>query len=101
MEIDKKKEVVDSAFLEDDAWNISTYKLVPNLRGDPFIIGYHIPQGVGWGREWDREKRWEVPDVHNKLLVYLIFLHTYLSYIASILQVNTVVCRTIQQLSIL
>ena len=32
---------MDSA-LEGNAWNIATYKLVPNLRGDPFIVGYHV-----------------------------------------------------------
>ena len=31
------------SLLEGDAWNITTYKLVPDLQGDPFIIGYHVP----------------------------------------------------------
>ena len=39
----ERREVVDLAFLEGDAWNIATYELVPDLRGDPFIVGYHIP----------------------------------------------------------
>ena len=33
---------MDSA-LEGDAQNIAIYELVPDLRGDPFIIGYHVP----------------------------------------------------------
>ena len=28
---------------EGDAWNITTYKLVPDLQGDPFVIGYQVP----------------------------------------------------------
>ena len=39
----ERREAVDSAFLEDDAWNIATYKPVPDLWGDPFVIGYHVP----------------------------------------------------------
>ena len=31
------------SLLEGDAWNIATYELVPDLWGDPFIVGYHIP----------------------------------------------------------
>ena len=31
------------SLLEDDAWNIPTYELVPDLQRDPFIIGYHVP----------------------------------------------------------
>ena len=31
------------SLLEGNAWNIATYELVPNLRGDPFIVGYHVP----------------------------------------------------------
>ena len=31
------------SLLEGDAWNITTYELVPDLQGDPFIIGYHVP----------------------------------------------------------
>ena len=31
------------SLLEDDAQNITTYKLVPDLPGDPFVIGYHVP----------------------------------------------------------
>ena len=38
-----RKEAVESAFLEGSAWNIATYKLVPDLWGDPFVIGSHIP----------------------------------------------------------
>ena len=64
MEIERER-VVDSAFLEGDAQNIAACKLVPDLWGDSFIIGYHIPQGVGWWRGWDGEKRWGVPDVCN------------------------------------
>ena len=30
------------SLLEGDAWNIATYKLVPDLWGDSFIVGYHI-----------------------------------------------------------
>ena len=33
---------MDSA-LEDDAQNIAAYELVPNLQGDPFVVGYHVP----------------------------------------------------------
>ena len=31
------------SLLEGDAQNIAAYELVPDLWGDPFIIGYHIP----------------------------------------------------------
>ena len=31
------------SLLEGNAWNIATYELVPNLQGDPFIVGYHVP----------------------------------------------------------
>ena len=48
MEIGREKGAVDSAFLESDAWNITIYELLPDLQGDSFIVGYHIPQGVGW-----------------------------------------------------
>ena len=47
--------MVDSAFLEGDAWNITTYKLVPDLQ-DPFIVGYHVPQEVGQWRGWNGKK---------------------------------------------
>ena len=33
---------MDSA-LEGDAWNITTYELVPDLQGDLFVVGYHVP----------------------------------------------------------
>ena len=33
---------MDSA-LEGNAWNIATYELVPDLQGDPFVVGYHVP----------------------------------------------------------
>ena len=39
----KRREVVDSAFLKGDAWNIAIYELVPDLSEDPFIVGYHVP----------------------------------------------------------
>ena len=60
-----KRGAVDSAFLEGNAQNIATYELVPDLQGDPFVIGYHVPQGVGWRRGWDRRKRWGFPNVCN------------------------------------
>ena len=31
------------SLLEDDAWNITTYEPVPDLWGDSFIVGYHVP----------------------------------------------------------
>ena len=31
------------SLLEGDAQNITTYKLVPDLPGDSFVIGYHVP----------------------------------------------------------
>ena len=31
------------SLLEADAWNITAYELVPDLRGDFFVIGYHVP----------------------------------------------------------
>ena len=31
------------SLLEGDAQNITTYELIPDLWGDPFIIGYHVP----------------------------------------------------------
>ena len=37
------REVMDSA-LEGDAQNIAVYELVPDFWGDPFIVGYHVPQ---------------------------------------------------------
>ena len=42
---------------EGDAWNITTYELVPNFYRDLFIIGYHIPQKVGWRRGQDGGQR--------------------------------------------
>ena len=38
------------SLLEGDAQNTATYELIPDLQGDPFVIGYHVPQGVGWWR---------------------------------------------------
>ena len=31
------------SLLESNAWNIATYKLVPDLQGNTFVIGYHDP----------------------------------------------------------
>ena len=31
------------SLLESNAQNIATYELVPDLGGDPFVIGYHVP----------------------------------------------------------
>ena len=53
------------SLLEGNAWNITTYELVPDLQEDPFVVGYHVPQRVGWQRGWDRGKRWGVPDICN------------------------------------
>ena len=38
----KEREAVDLA-LEGNARNITAYELVPDLQGDPFIVGYHVP----------------------------------------------------------
>ena len=54
------------SLLESDARNITTYELVPDLWGDPFIVGYHVPQGVGQWRGWDGGKRWGIPDIYNR-----------------------------------
>ena len=54
------------SLLEGDAQSIATYELVPDLQGDPFVIGYHIPQEVEWWRGWDGGKRWGVPNICNK-----------------------------------
>ena len=51
----------------------TTYKLVPDLGGDPFIIHDHIPQGVGWWRGWKWGKRWGVPDICNSLRLPAFF----------------------------
>ena len=80
MEIYKEKGMVDSAFLEGNAQNIGTYELVPDL-GDPFVVGYHVPQGVGWGRGWDRGKRWVVPDICNITLLVAFKFHLKNSYL--------------------
>ena len=64
MKIERKR-AVDLAFLEGDTWNITTYKLVPDLWGDSFVIGYHVPQGVGWWRGQDGGKGRGIPDVCN------------------------------------
>ena len=50
---------------EGNARNITTYKLVPDLCRDSFVIGYHVPESVGQWREWNGGKRWGVPDVCN------------------------------------
>ena len=50
---------------EGDAWNITTYELVPDLYRDPFVVGYHVPESVGQWREWNGGKRWGVPDICN------------------------------------
>ena len=47
MEIEKERGG-GLSLLEGDAQNIAAYKLVLELGGDPFVIGYHAPQGVGW-----------------------------------------------------
>ena len=31
------------SILEDNAQNIAIYKLIPDLQGDPFVVGYHVP----------------------------------------------------------
>ena len=41
-EMDKKRDN-GLSLLEGDAQNIATYELVPDLWGDPFVIGYHVP----------------------------------------------------------
>ena len=64
MEIERERES-GLSLLEGNAWNIATYELVPDLQGDPFVIGYYVPQGVEQWRGWDRRKRWGVPDVCN------------------------------------
>ena len=38
------------SLLEGDAQNIAAYELFPDLEGDPFVVGYHVLQGVGWWR---------------------------------------------------
>ena len=48
-----------------NAQNIAAYKLIPDLQGDPFIVGYHVPQGVGQWRERDGGKRWGVLGICN------------------------------------
>ena len=44
-ESEKKNEKRDGglSLLEGDARNITIYKLIPDLWGDPFVIGYHVP----------------------------------------------------------
>ena len=67
----EKKRGSGLSLLEGDAQNIATYELVPDLRGDPFIVGYHVLQGVGqWRERMEWGKRWEVPDICN--LVFFI-----------------------------
>ena len=39
----EKKRGSGLSLLEGDAQNIAIYKLVPDLQGDPFVIGYHVP----------------------------------------------------------
>ena len=56
---------MDLAILEGDAQNITIYELVPDLRGGSFVVGYHVPRGVGWWRGWDGGERWGVPDICN------------------------------------
>ena len=45
MEIERERGS-ELSLLEGNAWNIATYKLVPDLQGDPFVVGYYVPQGV-------------------------------------------------------
>ena len=45
MEIERERDS-GLSLLEGNAWNIATYELVPDLQGDPFVIGYYVPQGV-------------------------------------------------------
>ena len=75
MEVDKEKGMVDSAFLEGNTQNISAYELVPDFEGDPFVVGYHVPQRVGWEKGWDRGKRWGVPDICNITLLIVLKFH--------------------------
>ena len=42
---------------EGNAQNITIYKLVTDLCRDPFVIGYHVPESVGWWRGWNGGKR--------------------------------------------
>ena len=39
----KEKRDDGLSLLEGNARNIVIYELVPDLQGDPFVIGYHIP----------------------------------------------------------
>ena len=39
----KKGKGNELSLLEGDTWNITTYELVPDLWGDPFVIDYHVP----------------------------------------------------------
>ena len=59
---------------EGDAWNIATYKLVPDLCRDPFVVGYHVPLPVGQWRGQDRGKRQEVPTIYNSNVMIPSFL---------------------------